>query len=77
MKHGHLREHPIARFVDNDAARSVEYWFANDNAAAHRQTMHKAAIVLGIVEPRLVDAPVDKLVAQFFVTTSVAVTPGR
>ena len=69
VQHRHLREHAVARFVDHHAARSVEDLVGDDDAAAHRQAMHEAAIVFRIVEPGLVDAPVEMLFAQLLVAS--------
>ena len=59
MQHRHLREHAITCLVNDDAARSVEDGLADNDAATYRQAVHKTAVILRVVEPGFVDAPVD------------------
>jgi len=55
------------------AARAIENFVGHYDAATHGQAVHEAAVVLRIVEPRLVDAPVEVLFAQLLVREPVAV----
>ena len=67
MQYRHLRQHTVACFMNDDAARPIEYRLADDDAAPHRQAMHEAAIVFCDIEPRFVDAPVNELVPQLLI----------
>ena len=73
MQYRHLRQHAIACLVDDDTARPVEDAFVDDDTTSHGQAMHEAAVVASVVEPGLVDAPVDVFLAEFLVAEAVAI----
>ena len=73
MQYCHLRQHAVACLVDYDAAWPVEYGFADDDTTSHGKAMHEASVVASVVEPGLVDAPVDVFLAEFLVAEAVAI----
>ncbi len=67
MQDGHLRQHAVASFMNNNAAWTVQYGLADDDAAAHGQAMHEAAVVLRIIKPGFVNTPRVQFVAELLV----------